>query len=159
MIIITIVIIIKYLMNYPLLLLIHYCCLVFVFSVVFAIIFLFGCLAQLAPEWDGLYKLRIEKRRQYLALWCAGFWWWCHGHRRDCGPPNELQLGCWSTTQQALRKLSHQMCIRIGSCYAIPASWLLVHDPGRARTCNPRLHMPMPYPLGHGASELHKVIL
>ena len=26
-------------------------------------------------------------------------------------------------------------------------------DPGRTRTCNPRLRRPMPYPLGHGASE------
>jgi hypothetical protein len=25
-------------------------------------------------------------------------------------------------------------------------------DPGRTRTCNPRLRRPMPYPLGHGAS-------
>ena len=25
------------------------------------------------------------------------------------------------------------------------------HDPGRTRTCNPRLRRPMPYPLGHGA--------
>jgi hypothetical protein len=24
-------------------------------------------------------------------------------------------------------------------------------DPGRTRTCNPRLRRPMPYPLGHGA--------
>ena len=24
------------------------------------------------------------------------------------------------------------------------------HDPGRTRTCNPRLRGPMPYPLGHG---------
>ena len=24
------------------------------------------------------------------------------------------------------------------------------HDPGRTRTCNPRLRRPMPYPLGHG---------
>ena len=27
----------------------------------------------------------------------------------------------------------------------------LQHDPGRTRTCNPRLRRPMPYPLGHGA--------
>ena len=27
-----------------------------------------------------------------------------------------------------------------------------VNDPGRTRTCNPRLRRPMPYPLGHGAS-------
>ena len=26
------------------------------------------------------------------------------------------------------------------------------HDPGRTRTCNPRLRGPMPYPLGHGAA-------
>ena len=26
------------------------------------------------------------------------------------------------------------------------------HDPGRTRTCNPRLCRPMPYPSGHGAS-------
>ena len=26
------------------------------------------------------------------------------------------------------------------------------NDPGRTRTCNPRLRRPMPYPLGHGAS-------
>ncbi len=26
-----------------------------------------------------------------------------------------------------------------------------VNDPGRTRTCNPRLRRPMPYPLGHGA--------
>ena len=25
------------------------------------------------------------------------------------------------------------------------------NDPGRTRTCNPRLRRPMPYPLGHGA--------
>ena len=25
------------------------------------------------------------------------------------------------------------------------------NDPGRIRTCNPRLRRPMPYPLGHGA--------
>ena len=25
------------------------------------------------------------------------------------------------------------------------------YDPGRTRTCNPRLRRPMPYPLGHGA--------
>ena len=37
------------------------------------------------------------------------------------------------------------------------------HDPGRTRTCNPRLRRPMPYPLGHGASchtqQNHKTIL
>ena len=27
------------------------------------------------------------------------------------------------------------------------------NDPGRTRTCNPRLRRPMPYPLGHGASD------
>jgi hypothetical protein len=27
------------------------------------------------------------------------------------------------------------------------------NDPGRTRTCNPRLRRPMPYPLGHGADE------
>jgi hypothetical protein len=27
------------------------------------------------------------------------------------------------------------------------------HDPGRTRTCNPRLRGPMPYPLGHGAVD------
>ena len=27
------------------------------------------------------------------------------------------------------------------------------HDPGRTRTYNPRLRRPMPYPLGHGATE------
>ena len=27
----------------------------------------------------------------------------------------------------------------------------LFSDPGRTRTCNPRLRRPMPYPLGHGA--------
>ena len=26
------------------------------------------------------------------------------------------------------------------------------NDPGRTRTCNPRLRRPMPYPLGHGAT-------
>ena len=26
------------------------------------------------------------------------------------------------------------------------------YDPGRTRTCNPRLCRPMPYPLGHGAA-------
>ena len=26
------------------------------------------------------------------------------------------------------------------------------NDPGRTRTCNPRLRRPMPYPLGHGAN-------
>ena len=32
------------------------------------------------------------------------------------------------------------------------------NDPGRTRTCNPRLRRPMPYPLGHRASELfHKM--
>ena len=30
--------------------------------------------------------------------------------------------------------------------------WVLQNDPGRTRTCNPRLRRPMPYPLGHGAS-------
>ena len=29
------------------------------------------------------------------------------------------------------------------------------NDPGRTRTCNPRLRRPMPHPLGHGANE-HK---
>ena len=29
---------------------------------------------------------------------------------------------------------------------------LMQNDPGRTRTCNPRLRRPMPYPLGHGAS-------
>ena len=28
-----------------------------------------------------------------------------------------------------------------------------INDPGRTRTCNPRLRRPMPYPLGHGASD------
>ena len=28
-------------------------------------------------------------------------------------------------------------------------------DPGRTRTCNPRLRRPMPYPLGHGAMFLY----
>ena len=28
---------------------------------------------------------------------------------------------------------------------------VFANDPGRTRTCNPRLHRPMPYPLGHGA--------
>ena len=27
------------------------------------------------------------------------------------------------------------------------------NDPGRTRTCNPRLRGPMPYPLGHGAFD------
>ena len=27
------------------------------------------------------------------------------------------------------------------------------NDPGRTRTCNLRFRRPMPYPLGHGASE------
>ena len=28
------------------------------------------------------------------------------------------------------------------------------NEPGRTRTCNPRLRRPMPYPLGHGSIEL-----
>ena len=30
------------------------------------------------------------------------------------------------------------------------------NDPGRARTCNPRLRGPMPCPLGHGAVNTHQ---
>ena len=30
------------------------------------------------------------------------------------------------------------------------------NDPGRTRTCNPRLRGPMPYPLGHGAVNTHQ---
>ena len=33
---------------------------------------------------------------------------------------------------------------------------VLTNDPGGTRTCNPRLRRPMPYPLGHGANELHR---
>ena len=28
------------------------------------------------------------------------------------------------------------------------------NDPGRTRTCNPRLRRPMPHPLGHGACDM-----
>ena len=34
---------------------------------------------------------------------------------------------------------------------ASPLSRASSYDPGRTRTCNPRLRRPMPYPLGHGA--------
>ena len=38
-----------------------------------------------------------------------------------------------------------------------PVGTAVVPDPGRTRTCNPRLRRPMPYPLGHGARQkLHK---
>ena len=45
------------------------------------------------------------------------------------------------------------------SCHAFRCHWSpsrdnvhdTVNDPGRTRTCNPRLRRPMPYPLGHGA--------
>ena len=35
---------------------------------------------------------------------------------------------------------------------AMPLRAIQIIDPGRTRTCNPRLRRPMPYPLGHGAS-------
>ena len=33
----------------------------------------------------------------------------------------------------------------------VPLRFQAKDDPGRTRTCNPRLRRPMPYPLGHGA--------
>jgi hypothetical protein len=33
------------------------------------------------------------------------------------------------------------------------------NDPGRTRTCNPRLRKPMPYPVGHGANCVPKCTL
>ena len=37
-------------------------------------------------------------------------------------------------------------------CGLLAALLLEKNDPGRTRTCNPRLRRPMPYPLGHGAT-------
>ena len=34
-----------------------------------------------------------------------------------------------------------------------------INDPGRTRTCNPRLRRPMPYPLGHGARCYRSFVL
>ena len=31
----------------------------------------------------------------------------------------------------------------------------IINEPGRTRTCNPRLRRPMPYPLGHGSMQNH----
>ena len=50
-------------------------------------------------------------------------------------------------------RLDHKWNKRLGN------SWRTIklsckdtmNDPGRTRTCNPRLRRPMPYPLGHGA--------
>ena len=47
---------------------------------------------------------------------------------------------------------------------AVSFAMQLTADPGRTRTCNPRLRRPMPYPLGHGADgcmfrRLHKRLL
>ena len=38
-------------------------------------------------------------------------------------------------------------------CFPTPPPSEMQNDPGRTRTCNPRLRRPMPYPLGHGANE------
>ena len=46
----------------------------------------------------------------------------------------------------------------LGVVYAVSCScrvWLAkrcANEPGRTRTCNPRLRGPMPYPLGHGST-------
>ena len=37
-------------------------------------------------------------------------------------------------------------------CWSIHTFDYAMNDPGRTRTCNPRLRGPMPYPLGHGAT-------
>ena len=37
-------------------------------------------------------------------------------------------------------------------CVCVRACVCPRNDPGRTRTCNPRLRRPMPYPLGHGAN-------
>ena len=36
--------------------------------------------------------------------------------------------------------------------YVVREAESMQNDPGRTRTCNPRLRRPMPYPLGHGAN-------
>ena len=53
----------------------------------------------------------------------------------------------------ALEGPSVSECTGLSPCplSASPLSRASSYDPGRTRTCNPRLRRPMPYPLGHGA--------
>ena len=49
-----------------------------------------------------------------------------------------------------------EACHHSGTRFAIKFE---KNDPGRTRTCNPRLRRPMPYPLGHGARCIIQVAL
>ena len=51
--------------------------------------------------------------------------------------------------------LSSRTCKRRAD--ALNTSRKTCDDPGRTRTCNPRLRRPMPYPLGHGANECRAI--
>ena len=56
------------------------------------------------------------------------------------------------SVQTPTEKCLEWMCDPLSSS----SSWQVAmaqhsNDPGRTRTCNPRLRRPMPYPLGHGA--------
>ena len=52
-----------------------------------------------------------------------------------------------------------QQCVdsssRLPAIHAPPLPTYTANDPGRTRTCNPRLRRPMPYPLGHGACAIN----
>ena len=47
----------------------------------------------------------------------------------------------------------HAAHIKCMYCRPRPTRMHEQDDPGRTRTCNPRLRRPMPYPLGHGAND------
>lgn len=64
---------------------------------------------------------------------------WPSGLRRWLKAP--VRKGVGSNPTAVTRILS-------GSVLTVPSD---TNDPGRTRTCNPRLRRPMPYPLGHGA--------
>ena len=68
-------------------------------------------------------------------------------------------LACWAHNPKVRGSKPRSAIFRcvndLRRCHSVYSLTMFLsnreNDPGRTRTCNPRLRRPMPYPLGHGA--------
>ena len=81
-----------------------------------------GCACAVCAAWCGLC---MRRRQGHAKAWAAG--------------PEAARTG-------------DPLCGDIVTLEHAGELLLCIHDPGRTRTCNPRLRGPMPYPLGRGAT-------
>ena len=79
------------------------------------------------------------------------FLFWLHGHVYSLRGSNPRPMA-HKTIALTTELREPTKCSTTRTCKPLHKK---TNDPGRTRTCNRRLRVPMPYPLGHGAANKH----